>query len=63
MLEFLWNSNVVGFVLGALATFFVVKNNLRRAEAAWDKADLLKAEATALKIKALEIFASVKGKI
>jgi hypothetical protein len=63
MIEFLWNSNVVGFVLGVLGTFFVVKNNRKRAEIAWDKADLLKAEAAALKIKALEILASVKGKV
>lgn len=63
MIEFLWNSNIVGLVLGALATFFVVKNNRRRAETAWDKADLLKAEAAALKIKALEIFASVKARV
>jgi len=61
MAELLWFLG--GIVLGGLAVFFIAKNNRKRAEAAWDKADLLKAEATALKIKALEIFASVKGKV
>jgi hypothetical protein len=61
MTEFLWF--VGGIVVGVIATFFIVKNNRKRAEAAWNEAELFKAEATALKIKALELFASLKGKV
>lgn len=52
---------LVGFVLGAVATFFVVKNNLRRAKAAWAEADTLKAQAAALEIRLREILTKLKA--